>query len=154
LQAGDVFGYNVKFPLDEGEWEMTGAFELSVDSPDNMLVYCLNADEKPIFLSAVTTNGAFSEPGLDSYTANETALPENLAVDGNLALPFEPNYLYTGPREVTNREEMVAAFKDPINYAGRNTPYSIITSGAAGRVDVAAALVATVTTAAILLWLL
>ena len=128
LQAGDVFGYNVKFPNDRGTWETTGTFDISASSPDSMLVYCLNADAQPHFLSAVTTNRQFSEPGADSYSPSETAVPEMLADDGQLALPFQPNYLYIGPRD-GNRDELVALFEDPANFEGRDTPYEIVTSG-------------------------
>ena len=144
LNAGDVFGYNVQFPNDQGSWEEVssaseeessggGVFDLTSSVPDNMLVYCLDADEQPHFLSAITTNGdGFSEEGLDSYTTSETALPEELGEGsggGKLVLPFQPNYLYTGIRE-GDRNELVAAFADPANYEGRDTPYNIVTSGA------------------------
>jgi len=128
LQAGDVFGYNVQFPNDRGTWETTGTFDISASAPDSMLVYCLNADAQPHFLSAVTTNGAFSAPGAASYAPGETAVPEQLADDGQLVLPFQPHYLYTGPRD-GNRDELVASFEDPANFAGRDTPYEIVTSG-------------------------
>ena len=111
---------------------MQGKFDIAVNNTaDNMLVYCLDADEKPHFISAITTNnGAFTEAGKASYTVSETALPQDLVDNGNLALPQELNFLYIGSRE-GDRPELVAAFKDPANYQGRSTPYSIVTSGAA-----------------------
>lgn len=135
MEAGTVFGYNLDFPNDEGEWEMEGTFDIPSDVPDNMLVYCLDADEQPHFLSAISTNnGAFADAGLEtsSYTVSDTALPADLTEDGNLGLPFAANYNYIGSRE-GSRPELVAAFKDPANYEGRSSPYNIVTSGAGGK---------------------
>ena len=112
---------------------MEGNFDIPSDVPDHMLVYCLDGDDQPHFLSAITTNnGAFSEAGLPatSYNTTDTALPADLDQDGNLALPFFANYLYTGNQE-GSRTELVALFKDPANYKGRSTPYNVVTSGAA-----------------------
>jgi len=136
LQDGAVFGYNLDFPNDEGEWEMEGSFNIPRDVPDNMLVYCLDGDDQPHFLSAITTNnGTFTELGLEAsfYTASDTALPAELTQDGNLPLLFAANYLYIGTIGANgeSRPEIVAAYKDPANYEGSSNPYDVVTSGAA-----------------------
>lgn len=94
-----------------------------------MFVYCINADDKPVFLNALTYNeDGFVETGLDSYDFQNTALPP-IYGEGSLALPFAPSYLYVGPQEGT-KSELLAAFSDPGNYQGSLIPYTINTSSA------------------------
>ena len=106
-------------------------FDLSSTQPDSLLIYCYNADGIPHFLQALTySDTGFSEAGLATYEFSETSIPDDLMSAGSIALPFQSNYLYSGPRE-GNRDELLAAFADPANYAGSSTPYSINTSGSA-----------------------
>lgn len=129
IPAGSVFAYGPTYPNDKGTWEKFELFDLQSATPDNILVYCINADDEPHFISALAYNeGAFSEPGLETYTNGETSIPAETVDDGSIALPFSPNYLYTGPR-TGYRSELIAAFKDPMNYQGSNTAYNILTSG-------------------------
>jgi hypothetical protein len=134
IKAGRVFGYGVQFPDDQGVWEVVddSTFDLSTTQPDNLLIYCYNADDVPHFLqSLIYSNTGYSEAGLMSYEFTETSIPsdfENDQSNGVLTLPFFPNYLYNGPRE-GNKVELLAAFADPANYAGSSTPYNINTSG-------------------------
>jgi hypothetical protein len=79
-------------------------------------------------ISAVTYGGKFQDAGLPSYSTSETALPDALKKAGSVALPFFPNYVYEGPSS-GRREELIAAFGDPNNYKGSQTPYQIPTSG-------------------------
>jgi hypothetical protein len=133
VKAGTVFGYGVKFPLQEGEWadsEELKKFDLRTTSADSMLVYCINADGKENFLSALTYNdNGFAEPQQTSYEPGETSVPENLAETGSLALAFAPNYLYTGPLNGT-RATLLEALGDPVNFEGSDVPYKINTSKA------------------------
>lgn len=131
IKAGRVFGYGVQFPDDKGTWEVVddSTFDLSSTQADNLLIYCYNADGVPQFLQAlIYTNTGFSEPGLPTYEFTETSIPNDLTTTGVITLPFQSNYLYIGPKE-GNKEELLAAFADPANYAGSSTPYNINTSG-------------------------
>lgn len=105
-------------------------FDLKTVDADSILIYCLDADGKEIFLSAVTYhNDGFAEPRQAAYRPGETSLPENLAEKGSLALAFAPNYLYTGPLEGA-RTTLLEALADPSNFKGSKVPYKINTSKA------------------------
>lgn len=131
IKAGSTFGYGVTFPGQNGEWlesDEEVLFDLSTVGSDSMLVYCLNANAKPVFLSAVTYNdNGFAEPGKVSYNTGETALPETLKDTGSLSLPFAPYYLYKGPLE-GKRDALLLAFSDPSNFQGSLVPFAIDTS--------------------------
>lgn len=133
IKAGRVFGFGVQFPDDKGSWENVddSTFDLSSTRADNLLIYCYNADGVPQFLQAlIYSNTGFSDAGLPSYDFNETSIPDDFTTGtGVITLPFHSNYLYVGPKE-GNKEELLAAFADPANYAGSSTPYNINTSGA------------------------
>lgn len=135
LAAGTVFAYGLSFPGDKGAWEYTGSFDLSTSVPDNVLIYCLDENDVPHFLLALTYNGNFSDPNLEDYTFSETALPQNLidADFGSLALPFFPNYLYQGLDDGT-MDQLLASFSDPTNYKGSLEPYDIDTEASTSRV--------------------
>lgn len=121
------------FPLQKGEWidsEEQTKFDLRTINADSMLIYCINADGKEIFLSALTyNNDGFAEPRQTSYSPGETSLPDNLEEAGSLALAFAPNYLYTGPLNGT-RTTLLQAFADPLNFEGSTVPFDINTSKA------------------------
>jgi len=126
LSTGDIFGFGGKYPDDKGSWEFTGTFDLSTSVPDNLFVYCLDVYEEPHFLLAVTYNGNFSDPNLDSYSFSETALPEEfLELEyGSLALPFFPNFLYRG-RGDGRVDQLLESFSDPANYEGSLMPFEL-----------------------------
>ena len=133
IKAGRVFGYGVEFPDDKGTWEVVddSTFDLSSTQGDSLLIYCYNADGVPQFLQAlIYTETGFSQAGLPTYEFTETSIPDDLTTTGVITLPFQSNYLYVGPKE-GNKEELLAAFADPANYAGSSTPYNINTSGSA-----------------------
>lgn len=130
IRASQVFGFGVQYPDDKGSWDYLDAFDLSSSFGDNILVYCLDAYEEPHFLSALTYNGAFSEPNLVEYTASETARPIELENVGSVALPFSPNYLYQGPDQ-GRKDELLAAFQNPANYVGSDLPYTVSTETSA-----------------------
>jgi hypothetical protein len=154
LAAGQIFAYGVQFPQDKGTWQPVngGTFDLSATVPDNIIIYCMNADDKPHFLSALIYNTAgFQKAGAESYNFSETSMPASLAVHGALVLPFAPNYLYQGIRQ-GDKVELLAAFSDPANYKGSNVPYNIVTSAAVSApilISVVAAVVGTITMAAL-----
>ena len=139
-------------------WEIVdnSLFDLSTTKPDNILIYCVNADGEPHFLSALLySNQTFSEPSLASYDFSQTSLPSDFdgSVDGTLNLPFSPNYLYEGIR-AGNKVELLAAFADPSNYVGSKTPYKIATSGASRtrRTFVLTSIAAAIVSAAAFMW--
>jgi hypothetical protein len=139
----------VQYPDDKGTWEKVtteegGIFDLSTTTPDNIFVYCLNADDEPHFIGAVTYNGKFQDAGLSSYTTSDTALPDALKEGGSVALPSAPNYVYEGPEQGT-REELIAAFGDPNNYKGSETPFQIPTSGSTLKIGAIGFVAATTT---------
>jgi hypothetical protein len=124
-------------------------FDLSSTQADNLLIYCYNADGVPQFLQAlIYTNTGFSEAGLPTYEFTETSIPADLTTNGVIELPFQSNYLYIGPKE-GNKEELLAAFADPANYAGSSTPYNINTSGATQLFSLAISVVLAVMTVAV-----
>jgi hypothetical protein len=112
-------------------WDIVddSTFDLSSTQPDNLIIYCYNADGEPHFLQAlIYSDTGFSDPALPSYEFTETSIPDDLEISkGALVLPFFSNYLYVGPRE-GRKEELLAAFADAANYAGSSTPYNINTS--------------------------
>lgn len=128
-RPGDLFGYGVKFPKQKGTWSDSegSLFDLNSVAGDNIFVYCINADDKPVFLNAITYDKAgFVAPSQDTYDYATTTLPPMYGW-GSLALPFAPNYLYEGPKEGT-KTELLAAFANPDNYRGSSIPYTINTS--------------------------
>lgn len=121
-------------------------FDLRTVDADSLLVYCMNADGKEIFLSAVTySDNGFVEPGQSSYKQGETSLPEELQDSGNLALPFAPHYLYNGPLQGV-REELLEALGNPSNFQGSDVPYEINTSAALVLTPLLASLILVATT--------
>lgn len=94
-----------------------------------MLLYCLNADNEPHFITGVIYNedAIWSESGLPEYQFNQSALPAALVNDGSLALPLQPNYLYQGPNS-GKRVDLVEAYGNPANYKGSQEAWIIDTS--------------------------
>lgn len=131
IKAGSIFGYGILFPGQNGEWLESAeetSFDLSTVGPDSMLLYCLNAIDKPVFLSAITYNdNGFANAGEPSYATGETSLPETLAATGSLSLPFAPNYMYVGPLE-GKRDTLLVAFSDSSNFQGSLVPFEIETN--------------------------
>lgn len=126
-------------------------FDMRTVDSDSLLIYCMNADGKEIFLSAVTYNDdGFAEQGKSSYSPGETSVPEELQEAGNLALPFAPHYLYNGPLEGI-REDLLKAFADPSNFEGSSIPFEINTSKASARTQFLCTLVFVAITATIAL---
>jgi hypothetical protein len=70
----------VQFPDDTGTWAddsaAGGVFDLSTTQPDNMFVYCLNADDEPHFVHALIYNNA-GFAGVASSTGSPSPLPSN-----------------------------------------------------------------------------
>lgn len=99
-------------------------------------MYCVNADDKPVFLNAITYDkaGFVARGSQEKYNYSTTSLPPMYGW-GSLALPFAPNYLYEGPKEGT-KTELLAAFANPDNYRGSNIPYTINTSASNSVVSV------------------
>jgi endonuclease I len=80
-KAGRVFGYKVQFPDDTGTWAddtaAGGVFDLSTTQPDNMFVYCLNADDEPHFVHALIYNDAGFGGVASPSTGSSPTMPSN-----------------------------------------------------------------------------
>lgn len=122
---GSLFGYGVTFPLQQGTWsEADGSlFDLS-SVADNIFVYCIDADNRPVFLNAITYGSwGLVAPSQDTDDYAATTLPP-ISGWGSLALPWASNFLYTGPKTGT-KTELLTAFAHPGNYQGSLVPYTI-----------------------------
>jgi Endonuclease I len=136
IQPGIAFAYGTTLPNSTGTWNHENesmSFQLNTDVGNHMLIYCLNADALPRFLSGIITNeqANWSQAGLSTYALNESALPDQLryAQAGYVALPFYPNYLYQGP-ETGLGTDLVRHFMNASNYNGSTIPWIIATSDA------------------------
>jgi hypothetical protein len=115
IQAGQSFGYGASSPFNS-QWEAVEGtvFDLGING-DQLLVYCLNADDKPHFLWGFSYNGNWSEPGLADYGTNTSALPEALQTLGHTILPHKDNCLYNGTQS-GRKTDLQAAFMNASNY--------------------------------------
>lgn len=120
---GALFSYGFGNDTDWRILESEDIFNLNV-AGDTLLVYCLKTDNTPHFLSgfSYTPNG-WLEPGLseDEYGAENSALPEGLAVNGSVAVPYFQNYVFVGESSTaTTQGELLMLYMDPTNYQGSN----------------------------------
>jgi len=62
-----------------------------------------------------------AEPGLseEKYGTERSALPDQLAVNGSIALPYYQNYIYN-TAEGTRKDELILEYKNVSNYEGSN----------------------------------
>lgn len=139
IAPGDVFAYGVSLKTDKGSWTDVSSLNgsasvpllLSTQTGDSIFLYCVNADDKPHFITGLVYNSGanWSEAGLVQYGFNESSLPDQLkdANEGYVALPLSANYLYTGPQS-GKRSELVVAFANPNNYNSSLTAFKIDTS--------------------------
>lgn len=131
ISAGRVFGYNVAgsnvTTVESSQVNPEQIFDLNPDG-DHMLIYCINADDKPHFIHGLTFRIGWAEQGLSEYPVG-SALPSRLARDGNVALGDFKNWFYNGTQEA-NAAVLIPAFADPDNWAGSDVPYDIPNSGA------------------------
>jgi hypothetical protein len=116
---GTVYSYG--FPADKGNWTDVDTtmppFQLNYDG-DSVLTYCINADEKPIFLNAFTNApGGWAAPGLSDYGTASSSLPAGLEQNGSVAVPYFPNYVYTGINK-GRYDILLLAFSMTENYNG------------------------------------
>jgi hypothetical protein len=139
IGPGDVFAYGVSLKTDKGSWTDVSGVNGSASVPlllgtqtgDSILLYCMNADNEPHFITGVVYNSgsSWSEAGLAQYGFNESSLPDQLkdAKEGHVALPLNANYLYTGMQS-GKRSDLVVAFSSPNNYNASLTAFQIDTS--------------------------
>lgn len=99
-----------------------GEFDLSIGG-DSILIYCMNADGEPHFITAFTyANGGFAEPGQDedTYSFDRTSLPDDFVEYGFVAVPFLQNYRYVGPSSNPRKNESLIEYARAENYEGSN----------------------------------
>jgi hypothetical protein len=140
VKAGRSFGYGATSPLNS-QWELVEntVFDLGING-DQLLVYCLDADNKPNFLWGFSYNGDWSEPGLADYGTNMSALPDSLAKLGHTTLPHKDNCLYNGTQS-GRKTDLQASFMNVSNWDCTDDArfeIDMSTSGVAGgmRLDV------------------
>jgi len=120
-----MFGYGFEFNrvnwTDAGDWK--DSFDLGLGG-DTILTYCLASNGSPHFIHGFSyTNGSWAEPGLamEDYGTEHSALPEALAVNGSIALPYFQNYLFNGTTDFSSRkDDLIELFKSKKNYQGSN----------------------------------
>jgi hypothetical protein len=118
IAAGSIFGYGEGSPFADQWEEAEGLFDLSV-AGDQFFLYCLDADDKPHFLTGFSYNGDWADAAELALRAevplDQSALPEDLFEFGSVALPHADNHLYIG--NLTGRtDELLMEFMDPANY--------------------------------------
>lgn len=126
LCPGYIFGYG--FPFDRVNWTDAGGLSETFDlglGGDAILTYCLASNGKPHFIHgfSYSRNGTWLEPGLteEQYGTEYSALPDNLAVNGSIALPYQQNYLFNGTLPASPRkDDLMELFSDDANYQGSN----------------------------------
>jgi hypothetical protein len=92
---------------------------------DSILTYCLDGNDRPVFLSGFTyIEGGWAEPGLSDYGPGTSSLPDRLVETGSVAVPFFPNYEYIGT-SLGSQEAMLEALSNETNYAGSTDRKSI-----------------------------
>ena len=110
---------------DTGEWENVGDSDFHMNAEgDNLMLYCINADDEPHFINAISYAGPWVEAGKESYDITESALPERLAGVGNVVLKGHPNWLYNGTQS-GNRDILVPSFGDSANWKGSDLRYQL-----------------------------
>jgi hypothetical protein len=132
ISAGSVFGYGAGSPYLE-QWEdAEGLFDLSV-AGDQFFLYCLDADDRPNFITGFSYNGAWMEAediqALDEVPLDQSALPSDLFRFGGVFLPHADNHLYIG-NLTGSKTELLSGFMNPFNYKASDTSRFKIDSGA------------------------
>ena len=140
IGVGGLFSYG--FGVEDDRWTVLesgsdSVFNLGL-SGDTILVYCLKTDGTPHFLSGFSyAPSGWVDAGLadEEYGAQDSALPDDLAVNGSVAVPYFQNNLYNGASSsITTKGELLKSYMEPANYEGSNDmlyQLPILTSGAA-----------------------
>lgn len=127
IEAGQVFGYNADLNTDanKGDWSIVddSLFDLHPDG-DTLLLYCINADDEPHFISGLSFSGSWSPEGLASYNTSESALPARLDPLGSVAVQGYANWLYNGTQQA-GRDVLIPSFSNSSNWAGSDLRYQI-----------------------------
>lgn len=126
LCPGFMFGYG--FDFDRVSWTDAGSLSDTFDlglGGDTILTYCLMSNGKPHFIHgfSYSKNGTWLEPGLteEQYGTEYSALPDALAVNGSIALPYQQNYLFNGTLPAApKKDDLMKLFTDKANYQGSN----------------------------------
>lgn len=140
--------------MSENWEEVSAPFSLSTDG-DQILVYCLDADDVPNFLWGYSYNGPWSDPFLpdDQYEEGMSALPKSLELIGSVALTHFDNCVYNNTLD-DRKTTLQQLFMDPDQYLCLNDqrivlklPDEISSSRPVFSVGVAAALAVVVSLA-------
>jgi hypothetical protein len=135
INAGTYFGYGSSVPKGDKWKAIEGSFSLSSEG-EQVFMYCYGGEGDAIPLAAISYNGGFQEPGMQTYGFNESALPASLLLNGTIVLPHgEDHWSYDGPSGVTDTE-LKEAFQDvENNWKGGSGRLSLSTSGGANVVS-------------------
>jgi len=132
VDAGVPFSYNVDSQenVTMPAWDLVDGDEFSIrQDGDTLMLYCMNADNIPHFINAVTFhNDGFSERGLDEYPVGQSAMPTNryssLTGVATVELSGYSNWFYNGTQEA-KAAVLKPAFSDPNSWFGSDLAFDI-----------------------------
>jgi hypothetical protein len=152
FNQGKVFAYGiVQDNITLVEYNHTGPnqFDLNPDG-DHILIYCMNADNQPHFINAITYQVGWAEEGLANYTTGTSALPKRLDPLGSVALGEFSNWYYNGTR-TGSADVLIPAFSNASSWVGSDIPYNL-PSGAMERNVMRSLLVSAAIGLVVMLW--
>jgi hypothetical protein len=95
---------------------------------DQFFLYCLDADDRPNFITGFSYNGAWMEAediqALDEVPLDQSALPEDLFEFGSVFLPHAVHHLYIGNLAGTPADLLIE-FMNPLSYKASNACSSL-----------------------------
>ncbi|GKZ00532.1 hypothetical protein MPSEU_001005600 [Mayamaea pseudoterrestris] len=140
IGVGALFSYGFETE-DDARWSVVDGnasdtlFNLNL-AGDTVLVYCLKTDGTPHFLSGFSyAPSGWVDAGLaaEEYGGVDSALPDELAVNGSVAVPYFQNNIFIGDSSsATTKEELMQTYQQASNYKGTNDAtyeLPILTSG-------------------------
>lgn len=124
IAKGSVFGCGPNLSFGN-QWEVAdGGFALAAGG-DAVLIYCKDSveDETVQHLAAFSFNGEWETSGLeeDDYETGTSALPDDLAPLGAIALPHFDNYIYEGSTLEGTKAQLQSALMESSNWKGSNS---------------------------------
>lgn len=117
LSQGETFGSGPNFP--DFTWtSVQGTFSLDTEG-EQVFLYCFGGNGNPVPLAGISYNGDFKDAGLASYGFGESALPEEIASAGSIALAHCDEWRYAGQLSGTV-EELQALMGDTSQWQGKD----------------------------------